>query len=298
MVNLKKVIRVPEKLFIQTLIVGGFTPAMVVEELQRLNLDVPTNEMSSIIDEIRNVVSDLKSFDDITLEALGLSPMYYYRFQKPAPSDISIYGCEGALKMLEDPQLRKLVTALTLAGINPIDVELLVNARYHATFESQEFQLYIKYFANFEEWGYADKAFFVDNRIKDAEFKVILRKAALKPDRAYLIWKLGLGTDPNMSMEQIFTDMLADSYFTFKENIKIRPDDAQKFAQLAIRLSDRIDSSNDKKKEVTSFAEDLHIKLVVENTQGEAKIADIKDVNIEIPRRQSQSLKLEDMKFE
>ena len=292
---IKKTIRVPEKLYIQTLIAGGFTPMMVIEELTRLNLDINTNTMESIIDEVKTVTPSL-IFDDDIIEALELSPMYYYRFSKPAPSNISIEGCEGALKMTEDPQLKKIILGLSIAGINPIDVELLINGRYQVTHEAQDFQNYLKFFCNFEEWSYADKEAYID-KLKDPELKVILKKAALKGDRHYLVWKLGLGTDPNMSMEQIFTDMMSDSYFSFKELIKLRPEDAQKFAQLAIRLSDRLDTSKSKEKESHNLLDELKIKLTIDSTTNNT-VVDSKDIQVELPKRTGQSLNLTEMKFE
>ena len=295
----RKIIRVPEKLYIQTLIVGGMTPLMVVEECQRLNIDPPMNEMESIFREVKASLPDIKNPDEYILETLEVSPMYYYRFNKPAPSATSLTGCEEALQMTEDPQLKKIITGLSLAGINPIDIELLINGRYHVTHEQQDFQNYIKYFANFEDWSYADKEAYVE-KLKDVEFKNILRKAALKGDRHYLVWKLGLGTDPHMSMEQIFTDMMSDSYFTFKEYIKLRPDDAQKFAQLAIRLSDRLDQTKTKEKESHNLLDELKIKLEVESTDKTSHVIDLKDISIVLPKRTggSQSINLEGLKFE
>ncbi len=294
----RKIIRVPEKLYIQTLIAGGMTPQMVLDELNHLNIEPPLNDMAAIVDELREVVPDLKSFDEITLDALHLSPMYYYRFQKPTPSQVSIQGCEESFTILSDPRLRRIIQALALAGINPMDIELLINGRYEVTHDSPDFQMFLQYFCNFEEWGYVDREFFIES-VKDAEFKSVLRKTVLKGDRHYLVWKLGLGTDPHMSLEQIFTDMLSDSYFTFKENIRLRPDDAQKFAQLAIRLADRLDASDSRKKETHNLLDELKIKLVVENTTTN-QIADVKDVNVELPKRGTggTSIDLKGIKFD
>jgi hypothetical protein len=291
---IKKTIRVPEKLYIQTLIVGGFNAEKVIDELTRLRIDIPLADIENIIAEIKVVVPDLftsgKALEDHEIETLNLFPMYYYRFQKTAPPSVDIAGCQNSLEMLEDPTLRKNITALSLAGVNPLDIELLINARYHVTWESQDFQNFIKFFANFDEWSYADREFFVENRIKDAEYKLTLKKAALKGDRHYLVWKLGLGTDPHMSMEAVFTDMIADSYFTFKENIKARPDDAQKFAQLAIRLSDRLDKNESSKKESTSLLEELKIKLTVETTKpgsSENQVTEMSEIGLELPKRET-----------
>ena len=295
----RKIIRVPEKLYIETLIVGGMSPEMVVSECQRLNIEPPLNELEDILNEVLATIPNIKDPDEYALIALEIAPMYCYRFNKPAPSEISLAGCEEALKMTEDPQLKKIIIGLSLAGINPNDIELLINGRYHVTHEQPDFQNYIKYFANFEEWSYADKEAYVE-KLKDAEFKNILRKAALKGDRHYLVWKLGLGTDPHMSMEQIFTDMMADSYFTFKENIKLRPEDAQKFAQLAIRLSDRLDQTKSKEKESHNLLDELKIKLEVETTDKKENVVDLKDISIILPKRAggNQSINLEGLKFE
>ena len=182
-----------------------------------------------------------------------------------------------------------------------MDIELLVKGRYEVSHDSPDFQNFLKYFANFEEWGYADREFFVESQ-RDAEFKMILKKAALKGDRHYLVWKLGLGTDPHMSLEQVFSDMLSDAYFTFKENVRLRPDDAQKFAQLALKIADRLDSSDARKKESHNLLDELKIKLVVENTSDktESKITDISEVPVELPKRGTggTSIALDKLKFE
>ena len=302
---IKKRIRCPEKLYIRTLVIGGFTPEQVLEELARLKLEIPLEDIKGIVEELRAAVplffSQGVSLEDHELEALEVIPMLYYRFQKPAPDVNAIIGCEGSFSMLEDPTIRKAVTALSLASINPLDIELLVNGRYHINWESQDFQMFLKYFANFDDWSYADRAFYVETRVKEVEFKLTLTKAALKGDRHYLVWKLGLGTDPHMSMDAIFTDMIADSYFTFKELMKVRPDDAQKFAQLAIRLSDRLDKNENNKKETMSLADELKIKLTVETTTGDSsenKVISMKDLGLELPRREAAVSVIETAKAE
>lgn len=301
----KKIIRVPEKLYLQALVAGGFSPDKILDEMTRLKLEIPLEDVKAVITEMREVVplyfKEDREINDEEIDLLNVSPMYYYRHSKSAPSNVNIAGCDNALLMLEDPTLRKAVTALSLAGINPLDIELLINGRYHVTWESEDFRNFIKFFANFDDWSYADRAFYVETRVKEADFKNILKKAALKGDRHYLVWKLGLGTDPHMSMEGIFTDMIADSYFTFKELMQARPDDAQKFANLAIRLSDRLDKNESAKKETHDLAKELQIKLVVETTNSasaENKVTDMKDIALELPKRESAKSVIETAKAE
>ena len=278
---------------------------MVIDELTRLKIEIPLDEIKAIVAELQAAVPNFfqtkTPLEDHEIEALKLAPMYYYRFQKTAPPGVNVDGCENAILMLEDPTLRKAIIALSLAGINPLDIELLINGRYHVTWESHDFQNFIKFFANFDEWSYADREFYVENRVKEAEYKLTLKKAALKGDRHYLVWKLGLGTDPHMSMEAVFTDMIADSYFTFKELMKARPDNAQKFAQLAIRLSDRLDKNESSKKETGSLVDELKIKLVVETTKqgtAENQVTDISEIALELPKRDAPPSVIETAKAE
>jgi hypothetical protein len=296
-----KTIRVLEKLYIQTLIIGGMTPQMVIDELTRLSLPIPTNEMPEIVDELRAAVPRFFSHkeipDEAIMEELGLAPMYYYRFNKFYSK--SIDGCASALEMLQDPQIRKFVLALSMAGISLTDVELLINGRYSMNWESPDFQMYAKYFCNLENWTFADKDFFIEQKVKDQGLRQLLKNSALKGDRHYLVWKLGLGTDPQMSMEQIFTDMAGDAYFTFKENLKINLDTAQKFATLAIRLSDRLDQNDNKKREVSSFKDELVIKLAVEKSSPNSEsVIDKSEIELDIPQVQSAKINLKEVKFE
>lgn len=208
-------IRVPEKLYIQTLIAGKFNSSLVVDDLEMRKIHIPTNDMVAIRDEI--VKSNPLYFRDQAntdpepewIESVGLSPMFYYRFKKQ--TDVSLQGVEGAFAMLEDPRMVKYVTCLALAGIDQTDMELILNAKYNISFEPTDFEIFLKYFANFVGWTYTDKELFI-NSLTDPNMKS-LYKLALTGERAQLIWELGLGTDPSISFDDLLKDMLTDSYF-------------------------------------------------------------------------------------
>jgi hypothetical protein len=293
MVN-TKIIRVPEKKYIQVLIAGKNNAALVVDELQMRKISIPTNEMQAIYTEM--VTSNPTLFKTNTkdepdaewLKDTQLSPMYYYRFSKP--TDISLQGCEGAFKMLEDPKMVRYIHALCLAGINADDIELILNAKYNISYETPDFAMFIRYFANYDGWSYTDKNMFV-NATQDQDLKKIYRMA-LDGDRSTLIWKLGLGADPSASFDEMLRDMFTDSYFYFKEYIKFKPDDAQKFAALSIKLADRMDQMADKEREQTDLFSELKMKLNNESTQksknaktDKPEVIDMKDMDVEIPER-------------
>jgi len=282
-------IRVPEKLYIQTLIAGKFNSAMVVDDLEAKKIRIPSNEMVAIRDEI--VKSNPMYFRDQAntdpeaewLEQSKLSPMFNYRFQKQL-AEVSLAGIEGAFAMLEDPRMVKFVSCLSLAGMDQNDIELVLNAKYNISFEPSDFSIFLKYFANFESWTYTDKELYI-NSLQDPNLKA-LYKLALTGERAQLIWELGLGTDPSISFDDLLKDMLTDSYFYFKKKLKLNPDDAQKFAALAVKLADRLDKSKDDAREANDVLSELKIKLTNTDTLDKRNTAapvDIEEMDVELP---------------
>lgn len=280
-------IRVPEKLYIQTLIVGKFNSAFVVDDLNSKKIRIPTDEMLSIRDEI--VKSNPQYFqdqantnpDDEWLERTELSPMYYYRFKKS--TDKSLQGIQGAFAMLEDPRMVKYIHTLTLSGVDQTDLELILNAKYNISFEPHDFEMFLKYFANYTGWTYTDKELFISS-IQDSNLKSIY-KLALTGDRAQLIWELGLGTDPSVSFDDLLRDMLTDSYFYFKKKLKLNPEDAQKFATLAVKIADRLDKSKSEEQESQDILSEFKIKLRNSDTSKKDNDVpkDINELDVELP---------------
>jgi hypothetical protein len=284
------VIRVPEKKYIQALIIGKLNASLVVDDLNSRRIAI-TNGMKQIYAQLvaENPVYFQKDNTDEPdpdwVKSLGVAPMYYYRFKKS--TDISLQGCEGAFRMLEDPKVVKYINTLCIAGVNRTDVELILNAKYNISYESPDFDTYIEYFANYDGWSYNDKELYINNEVQDAELKA-LYKLAMTGERSRLIWELGLGTDPGASFDDMLQDMFTDSYFYFKKKLKFAPDDAQKFAQLAIKLADRMDQIKDKSREQTDLFSELKFKLEEESTSKKdtkSQVVDIADMDAIIPER-------------
>lgn len=83
---------------------------------------------------------------------------------------------------------------------------------------------------------------------------------ALKGDKDYLLWKLGAA--PEKDFSEMLRDMVNDSYYNFKEQSKIKPSVAQRWAGLAIKLTDRLDAlNNDDKKGGSDFLENYEFKI-------------------------------------
>ena len=103
-------------------------------------------------------------------------------------------------------------------------------------------------------------------------------KLALKGDRNYMLWKLGAA--PDKSFDQMLRDMLADSYYLFKEKAKTEPDTAIKFGALSVKLADRLERviQNDQK------ADDLfsEIKFDIEKDNDIVKVPTADDIGAEV----------------
>ena len=273
---------------------GRISSALFVDDLQTRKIAIPKER--DILD-LRNELVDSNpdyfasadaEADPDWLQGWGLSPMFYFRFQKP--TNLSLKGCEGAYRMLQDPRMSKFMSLLSFGGVTQEDLEIILNARYNISFESEDYTMYLRYFSNYSDWTFADKELFSDS-ITDVDLRK-LYKLALKGDRAQLVWELGLGSDPTLSMDDLLRDMFTDSYFFFKKNVKLRPDDAQKFAGLAVKISDRLESMQDKKQSSQDLISELKVKLQNKNTLADPKqtIINIGDINVELPQQTTEAI--------
>lgn len=265
-----RLIRVPEIYYIKALLANKLNASKVVDELELLKLPVPTTWLKQIWENMRD--TNLPYFEDTTakqpdeewLDEQGILQMYCYKFDRQ--TDVSLRGAEGAFRILEDTLSRRAIFVMAFAGISPIDIELIINSKYNISYESDDFTQFIHYFANFEGWTQTEKELYL-TEIKDLETQKFCKLSLTRNDRYYLVWKLGLGVDPTSNFDGMLREMFVDSYFTFKDNLKLKPDDAQKFANLAIKINDRIEDINNAKQEDQDLLGKLNFKLVVEKSK-------------------------------
>lgn len=287
-------IRIPEKYYIKALMAGRMSAEQVLDDLAKLKIPAPPMELfKQLYDELKSSNEDFFNSpktivpSEDWLEDEGIAEMYALKFSRAVSNRIAkkILGCQGALNMILDPNLKKYNYTLALAGMEQADVELIINARYSIAHDSPDFNAFFHYFCNFEDWTYADKELYMES--SPDGLKSIYR-IALKNDRSYLIWKLQLGTDPNLKYEEMLKDMLTDSYFLFKENVRIKPDDANKFAVLATKLADRLDGLAQDKDKGDDLLSKLKFKLEISSTQDNTPNTDIKSIaqiQVEVPNK-------------
>lgn len=268
--------------------VGRLNASMFLDDLSVRRIPVPDQQDLLVIrDELIRTnpqfFSELATEPDPDwLQHLGIAPMYYFRFNRA--TDLQLKGVTGAFRMLDDPRMSKYMHVLLFAGIPLEDLAMILNAKYNIAYDDEDYGVFAKFFGNYEGWSYNDREIYSDQIVEQDLRK--LYKMAIKGDRGQLIWELGLGPDPNLSFDDLLRDMFTDSYFYFKRNIKLRPDDAQKFAALAVKISDRLESIDDKNKDAQDFLQQMKVNLQVESTKPKAKeesIIDIKSLDIEMP---------------
>jgi hypothetical protein len=239
----------PHKKFIQAILCERYGPDQVLEELDKWNLPFPTQDLQDIYIEIKPQQAAYfnhrrKEIDRDFLDKEGLHQMWAYYFKKPTELDTHPIG--GAFALLENIQLRILLYAMALAGTSAEDMELIVNGKFDINASSDDVDAFLYYFFNLSDFNYSEKVMLQDSFAKDVNTKRAF-KLALKGDRDYMLWKLGAA--PDKSFDNMLRDMLADSYYLFKEKAKSDPDTATKFGSLAVKLADRLERviQNDQK---------------------------------------------------
>ena len=274
-------IRCPHKYFIAAAIVAGYGPDSLLAELEKHGLPVNFEHVKEIIEYVKIMnpqYRDAKSHEDDWLKDMGIFEMYYYLKKKSHDEDIS--GPEGAFKILDNIKLRRVVESLSFAGFKREELDLICASRLDVNFEPRDYLAYVQYFANFEGWKHSDKHLYV-GETKDAVLRSYL-KTALEQDNNYLLWKLELA--PNKSFDDMLTEMMEDCFYYFKEKMEVQPEEATKFATLAIRIADKIANIKEDTGSKKTVLDEIQLKLTAK-TSKDSGIQSVKDLEIEVPAK-------------
>jgi hypothetical protein len=270
----------PHKKFIQAILCERYGPDQVLEELNKWNLPFPVQDLQDIYMEIKPRQAAYfnhrkREIDREFLDRENLHQMWAYYFVKPTEVDTN--PIKGAFALLENMQLRTLLYAMALVGVSAEDMELVINGKFDINASSDDVDAFLFYFFNLNDFNYSEKAALEEAFAKDVPTKRAF-KLALKGDRNYMLWKLGAA--PDKSFDQMLRDMLADSYYLFKEKAKTEPDTAIKFGGLSVKLADRLERviQNDQK------ADDLfsEIKFDIEKDNAIVKVPTADDIGAEV----------------
>jgi hypothetical protein len=264
----------PHKKFIQAILCERYGPDQVLEELNKWNLPFPVADLQEIYTEIKPRQAAYfnhrrKDIDREFLDREGLHQMWAYYFIKP--TDIDTTPIKGAFSLLENMQLRTLICAMALVGVAAEDMELIINGKFDINASSEDVDAFLFYFFNLKDFNYSEKAILEDSFANDVNTKRAF-KLALKGDRNYMLWKLGAA--PDKSFDQMLRDMLADSYYLFKEKAKTNPDEATKFGGLAVKLADRLERVVANEQKADDLFSEIKFDLIKNNDIVKAPTSD------------------------
>ena len=231
----------PHRKFVEALLCERYGPDQVFNELTKWQLPFPIEDLQDIYTELKPQQAAYfdhrkNEIDREFLQKEKLEPMWAYYFKKPTEENTE--PIEGAFALLDNVQVRTLLYAMSLAGVNPEDMELIINEKFDINASSDAVDAFLFYFFNVTDFNYGEKSLLEEMFAKTVNTKRAF-KLALGGDKNYMLWKLGAA--PDKSFDQMLRDMLSDSYYLFKEKAKTDPDTATKFGGLAVKLADRLE---------------------------------------------------------
>jgi hypothetical protein len=276
----KKKILIPHKKYIQALMVNQMSSQALIQDLQSINLPIPhpPTVVKNIYNDLYKLNPDYFEAGDPKepgmdwLEKLGIDSLYAYKFNVGIKEMDP--GIKGAFKILDDPLMRRAIQALAFAKVNNEDIELIVNGKFDIGYASEDFEAFLNYFFNVSDWNYNDRVEFIQQETSQDSRRFY--KLALEGDKPYLMWKLGLA--PSRSFDDMLKEMFNDSFFNFKERMRHDPELAQRWGQLAVKLSDKIDKLEKDDNNREEFFQSLEFETDSFDQRDNDKIVNMNDI--------------------
>ena len=254
---------IPHLKFIEALVATKLPIHSIKEKLQDLDLRVDDQVLAVIINTIRSNYPTYFSETDpdpvtaLWLEELDVLEMYAH-LEGNSDFKQNILKMDGAVKLLQDPLMYRIITSIAMAHIEPEDIELIVQAKFNLEYSEDDINLFLKYFFSVSEWSRKQKQGYIV-KIRDKQLSAYY-KIALKGDKEFLLWKLGIS--PAKDFKEMLVEMTNDSFYNFKETSTIKPDSAQKWAQLSTRLMDKLDDMDKREKgEAKGLLSDIEFRI-------------------------------------
>ena len=183
-----------------------------------------------------------------------------------------VVGIEGAFKILDDPLMFRLISSLAIIGITEEDIELMVNGKFNAQYSTEDIKDILYYCFNMKSWTRMQRVEYVKNYGRPECMSAY--KIAIKGDKDYLIWKLGAA--PDKTYDAMLKEMMVDSFYNFKEKVKSDPDLAQRWGNLTVKLTDKLDKIH--KENVDSRDMFQMIEFITDQDESEGSPPHIEDI--------------------
>lgn len=266
--------QIPHIKFIEALVVSKLPVDKIVERLEEYGLETVEEALPIIIDTIRKAKPeyfDGKNPEPVDPDFLQeeLNVMEGYIFITGKRIRRKHHPIDGAVRLLTDPLMFRLVSSVALAGMSEVEIELISNGKYNMEYGPEDIKHFLHYFFNVEGWTRKQKQDYI-RTISEPQLTYFYN-LALKGDKEFLMWKLGMA--PQKDYAEMLSDMVTDAYYNFKEQSRVKPEIAQKWGTLATRLIDKeAGIKKEEERSMNSLLEEVEFKVKIYSRPEDGKI--------------------------
>lgn len=249
--------QIPHIKYIEALVVSKLPSHKIIENLEAYELECNKEAIAVIINTLRREKADYfkgenpEPADPDWIRELDIIEMYSHLTDFVV--DEKALSVKKAFVLLSDPMMYRIITSLAFALITDEDIDLLVNGKFNREYSADDIKMFLKYFFDLTGWTLQDRQTYV-NQVEDPQLGYFY-KTALKKDKPYLLWKLGVA--PEQDYGGMLKDMMNDAYYNFKEHSREKPEVAQKWGQLALKLTEKLNEYEQEKTETAGGADFL-----------------------------------------
>ena len=267
--------RLPYENYIKVLIAARKPTDTVIGDLRSLELKADPNSIDILRDQLYLEQPDY--FDDYNepvdidwLEHHNIDRMFGYMYDQAVRRPVE--PAEGALKILEDGQIYRIVTAMAFAGFDDTDIELIIQGKLDVAYTLEDFQEFLNYFFNIDRWTKKDKEMYLAT-VRQTDLKRAY-KEALKGDKNKLLWRLKLS--PKIEFDEMLREIGHDSFYKFKDLIETQPDLALKFAGVVEKITGRMEKIIEERRSDQATTEALSFIFEEDEKDDVKTYADLK----------------------
>lgn len=279
----------PYENLVACLIIHQETPANLVDYLREHEFSIPSN-IGTLCKNLNVKLhkQNREYFDNPNpaeppsswLADMGIYGLYHKMYGTPFEPEYrdQIAGFDGALRILEDPKMRRAVQAMALADIDDDDIELMLNARYDITYAPNDIKFFLEHYFNVDGLRTPERKELVDAE-SNPEFKNMYL-IAMRGDKSYLLWKLGLA--PTKTYSEMMQEMMNDAFYMFKEKSRTgrQSEEAYRWSQLALKIAEKLDKHEKEEDDANNLFKGLDFGL---KTQEVPRILSMDELGEDAP---------------
>ena len=144
---------IPHIKFIETLIISKKDPNKVVETLDDFGLTFNEEAIAvmygTLTSEAPDYFSGKEPADPDWIREMDIVEGFCHFTNFSFPGDV--LSLKGAIDLLNDPLMYRLITSMALAMMNDEDIELIVNGKYNMSYTAEDIKMFLKYFFRVSE---------------------------------------------------------------------------------------------------------------------------------------------------